>query len=230
MSFGVFRITPVFEKKSKPHGAEYCRHKSLRCPREVTSISGVGIIITGMLLQWFVKRHFRPWAKKTRVAHRSAQKSHCFCYPSCTFSAFSNWYLLRRLFKLCLIQKLSSLFMKPVSTWKVWSFLFHHCGACVRSWFLCLLGLCFWFCKAETVYLERGGKCVCKSVPLQPSGVTSVTPATNSAQHCSCFIMTGSFAAWSSWLSLLNPLRDCSHLIWFVKIHRRNGRHREKNI
>lgn len=46
------------------------------------------------------------------------------------------------------------------------SFLFHHCGACVRSWFLCLLGLCFWFCKAETVYLERGGKCVCKSVPL----------------------------------------------------------------
>lgn len=84
------------------------------------------LIITGMLLQWFVKRWFRPWARKTQVAHHSslcsARKSRCFSYPSCSFfSFFSNWFLLlRRLLKMHLIQKLSYLFMKPVGTWKVW--------------------------------------------------------------------------------------------------------------
>lgn len=122
--FGVFQITPLFEKESKPHGAEYLRHKSLGCPHVATSVCGIGIIIRGMLLQWFVERQFRPWAKKTQVAHRSslcsAQKSHCFSYPSCSFSLFFKLISSLKAFKMHLIQKLSYLFMKPVGMWKVW--------------------------------------------------------------------------------------------------------------
>lgn len=170
--FGVFQITPLFEKESKPHGAEYLRQKSLGCPHVATSVCGIGIIIRGMLLQWFVECQFRPWAKKTQVAHRSslcsAQKSHCFSYPSCSFSLFFKLISSSlKAFKNAFNSK-AFLFVYETCGYvkSVESFLFHHCGACVRSWFLCLLGLCFWFCKAETVYLERGGKCVCKSVPL----------------------------------------------------------------
>lgn len=172
MFFGVFQITPVFEKEGKPHGAEYLRHKSLRCPHVATSICGVGLIITGMLLQWFVKCQFRPWAKKTQVAHHS---SLCSARKVIAFPTLHVPFLF--FFKL--VSSSSKAFKNPFNSKaflfvyetcgyvkSVESFLFHHCGACVRSWFLCLLGLCFWFCKAETVYLERGGKCVFKSVPL----------------------------------------------------------------
>ena len=49
-----FQNASVFEKASEPHGGEYRRHRSLYL-NVVTSICGVGIIVTGTLLQWFVK-------------------------------------------------------------------------------------------------------------------------------------------------------------------------------
>jgi len=53
-----FQNTSVFEKASEPHGGEYRRQKSPRCPYAATSICGVGVVITDTLLQWFVKHRF----------------------------------------------------------------------------------------------------------------------------------------------------------------------------
>lgn len=81
--FGVFWLTPVFEKESKPHGTEYCRHKSLRCPPvfEVTSICGVNIIITGLSN---ASSDPEPRKHELLIIHHCVQhkKSNCFSYPS----------------------------------------------------------------------------------------------------------------------------------------------------
>lgn len=96
-------------------------------------------------------------------------ENHCFSSSSCYFLFFfflNSFLLWRRVLKNTFNSK-AFLFIDETGEYmkSVESFLYHYCGAWVRSWFLCLSGLCFWFCKAEMVYLEEGGG-VCADLSL----------------------------------------------------------------
>lgn len=100
-----FQNASVFARESKPHGAEYRRHRSPRCPRIVSSFCGVGTVITGTLLQNYcslsnTRAEPEPTKHELLIVHRCGQQR-LIAFPSLEvrlfffFTSFFRWRLLK---------------------------------------------------------------------------------------------------------------------------------------